>query len=256
MLELEKVRVYYGRTMALRDISLKVNRGEIVTLIGANGAGKTTLLNAISGLVRIQSGNINLMNRDIKGIPVNRIAGLGVGYVPEGRQIFSTMSVLDNLVLGSYNRCSGKWQYLLGPISRFLTQDSIEESFSKVFALFPVLEGRKKQKAGSLSGGEQQMLAIGRALMSSPEVMLLDEPSIGLAPALVREIFSLFKKLRDSGLTILLVEQDASAALKIADRGYVLEMGRIVIEGSADDLVRNERVRQAYLGKTRGEAAP
>ena len=250
MLRVEKASVAYGRVMALRDITLVVNDGEIVTLIGANGAGKTTLLNAISGVVHVKSGSIWLDDYQLSKIPSHRLVRLGIGYVPEGRQIFGAMSVKDNLTLGSYAESTRNPFSALGYVGWFMRRPSIQANLETVFRLFPILKERQNQQAGSLSGGEQQMLAIGRALMSSPRMLLLDEPSLGLAPNLVKEILKLLVRLRDEGLTILLVEQDATAALKIADRGYVMERGRITIEGSARELLGDDRVRQAYLGKT------
>ena len=249
MLRIEKASAAYGRATSLREVSLVVNDGEIVTLIGANGAGKTTLLNAISGVVPLKSGGIWLDDRKISGLPSHKTVRLGIGYVPEGRQIFGAMSVRDNLTLGSYSLCAQNPLSTLGYIGWFLRRPSIQSNLEMVFRLFPILRERHNQQAGSLSGGEQQMLAIGRALMSSPRMLLLDEPSLGLAPTLVREILKLLTRLRDEGLTILLVEQDATAALKIADRGYVMERGRITIEGTAKELMGDDRVRQAYLGK-------
>ena len=250
MLRVEKASVAYGRVMALRDITLVVNDGEIVTLIGANGAGKTTLLNAISGVVHVKSGSIWLDDYQLSKIPSHRSVRLGIGYVPEGRQIFGAMSVKDNLTLGSYAESTRNPFSTLGYVGWFMRRPSVQANLETVFRLFPILKERQNQQAGSLSGGEQQMLAIGRALMSSPRMLLLDEPSLGLAPNLVKEILKLLVRLRDEGLTILLVEQDANAALKIADRGYVMERGRITIEGSARELLGDDRVRQAYLGKT------
>jgi branched-chain amino acid transport system ATP-binding protein len=250
MLRVEKASVAYGRVMALRDITLVVNDGEIVTLIGANGAGKTTLLNAISGVVHVKSGSIWLDDYQLSKIPSHRLVRLGIGYVPEGRQIFGAMSVKDNLTLGSYAESTRNPFSTLGYVGWFMRRPSVQANLETVFRLFPILKERQNQQAGSLSGGEQQMLAIGRALMSSPRMLLLDEPSLGLAPNLVKEILKLLVRLRDEGLTILLVEQDATAALKIADRGYVMERGRITIEGSARELLGDDRVRQAYLGKT------
>jgi branched-chain amino acid transport system ATP-binding protein len=250
MLRVEKASVTYGRFMALRDISLVVNDGEIVTLIGSNGAGKTTLLNAITGVVHVKSGSIWLDDYQLSKIPSHRSVRLGVGYVPEGRQTFGAMSVKDNLTLGSYAQSTRNPFSTLGYVGWFMRRPSVQANLETVFRLFPILKERHNQQAGSLSGGEQQMLAIGRALMSSPKILLLDEPSLGLAPNLVKEILKLLVRLRDEGLTILLVEQDATAALKIADRGYVMERGRITIEGSARELLGDDRVRQAYLGKT------
>jgi branched-chain amino acid transport system ATP-binding protein len=250
MLRVEKASVAYGRFMALRDISLVVNDGEIVTLIGSNGAGKTTLLNAITGVVHVKSGSIWLDKYQLSKIPSHKSVRLGIGYVPEGRQTFGAMSVKDNLTLGSYAESARNPFSALGYVGWFMRRPSIQANLETVFRLFPILKERQRQQAGSLSGGEQQMLAIGRALMSSPKILLLDEPSLGLAPNLVKEILKLLVRLRDEGLTILLVEQDATAALKIADRGYVMERGRITIEGSARELLGDDRVRQAYLGKT------
>lgn len=255
LLQVEKISVYYSRVSALREVSLVVNQGEIVTLIGANGAGKSTLLNAIAGVVSPRSGTISLKGQKIGGLPSHRMVELGMGYVPEGRQLFGPMSVLDNLILGSYLRCSSQWRHLLGPSRWFMGNDSIRANMERVFELFPILRERQRQQAGSLSGGEQQMLAIGRALMSQPEILLLDEPSTGLAPTVVREILKLLGRLRQEGLTVLVVEQDAAAALKIADRGYVMERGRVVMEGTTTELLGDEKVRHAYLGKTLAEAA-
>jgi branched-chain amino acid transport system ATP-binding protein len=249
MLKVEKVTVAYGRATALRDVSLVVNDGEIVTLIGTNGAGKTTLLNAISGSVPLKSGTIWLDDHRLSGLPSHKTVRLGLGYIPEGRQIFGAMSVMDNLTMGSYALCAQNRLSTLGYIGWFLRRSSVQSNLEMVFRLFPILRERRRQQAGSLSGGEQQMLAIGRALMSSPHMLLLDEPSLGLAPTLVKDILKLLVRLRDEGLTILLIEQDANAALKIADRGYVMERGRIAIEGTAKELLGDDRVRQAYLGK-------
>ena len=250
MLTVEKASVSYGRATALREVSLTVNQGEIVTLIGGNGAGKTTLLNAISGVVPLNSGEIRLTNHRLSGLPAHKTVALGLGYVPEGRQIFGTMSVKDNLSLGAYSQCARKRLGTMSYIGWFLRSSAFQSNMETVFRLFPILKERQTQQAGSLSGGEQQMLAIGRALMSSPRMLLLDEPSLGLAPTLVRDILKLLVTLRDEGLTILLIEQDATAALKIADRGYVIDRGRITIEGTAKELLGDDRVRQAYLGKS------
>jgi len=249
MLKVDKVTAVYGRATALREVSLVVNDGEIVTLIGANGAGKTTLLNAISGIVPVESGDIWLDEHRISGLPPHKTVKLGLGYVAEGRQIFGSMSVMDNLTLGTYSQCAQSRWSTLGYVGWFMNRPSIQSNLGTVFRLFPILKERQKQPAGSLSGGEQQMLAIGRALMSSPRMILLDEPSLGLAPNLVKEILHLLARLRGEGLTILLIEQDAAAALKVADRGYVMERGRIVVEGSSRELLGNDKVRQAYLGK-------
>ena len=249
MLRVEKASVAYGRITALREVTLAVNDGEIVTLIGANGAGKTTLLNAVSGLVPLKGGSIWLDDCRLSGLPPHKTVRLGIGYVPEGRRIFGAMSVKDNLTLGSYSQCAQNPLSSLVYTGWFLRRPSVQSNMKMVFRLFPILRERQKQKAGSLSGGEQQMLAIARALMSSPRMLLLDEPSLGLAPNLVKEILKLLARLRGEGLTILLIEQDATAALKIADRGYVMERGRITIEGTAKELLGDDRVRQAYLGK-------
>ena len=249
MLKVDEVSAAYGSVSVLREVSLVVNDGEIVTLIGANGAGKTTLLNTIAGTIPMRSGSIWLDDNRLSGLPPHKTVRLGVGYVPEGRQIFGAMSVMDNLTMGSYSLCA---RSLFGPLSFagwFLRRPAIQSNLEAVLRLFPILQERRKQQAGSLSGGEQQMLAIGRALMSSPRILLLDEPSLGLAPTLVRDILKLLVRLRDEGLTILLIEQDATAALKIADRGYVMERGRITIEGTAKELLGDDRVRQADLGK-------
>jgi len=252
MLRVDNVTVAYGLSTAVREVSLVVNNGEIVTIVGSNGAGKTSLLNAISGTVRVKSGTVWLDELRISGRPPHKTVRLGVGYVPEGRQIFGSMSVIDNLIMGSYPLYTRKWYRNLGYAPWALRDSLVKPNLEKVLKLFPRLEERSKQQAGSLSGGEQQMLAIGRALMSSPKILLLDEPSLGLAPMLVKEILSLLGKLRDEGMTVLLIEQDAVAALKIADRGYVMERGRIVLEGSAAELLSNAGVKQAYLGKARG----
>jgi len=252
MLRVDNVTVAYGLSTAVRDVSLVVNNGEIVTIVGSNGAGKTSLLNAISGNVGVKSGTVWLDDLRISGRPPHKTVRLGVGYVPEGRQIFGSMSVMDNLIMGSYPLYTRKWYRNLGYAPWALRDSLVKPNLEKVIKLFPRLKERSKQQAGSLSGGEQQMLAIGRALMSSPKILLLDEPSLGLAPMLVKEILSLLAKLRDEGMTILLIEQDAVAALKIADRGYVMERGRIVLEGSGAELLSNAGVKQAYLGKSRG----
>jgi branched-chain amino acid transport system ATP-binding protein len=252
MLRVDNVTVAYGLSTAVSEVSLMVNNGEIVTIVGSNGAGKTSLLNAISGNVRVKSGTVWLDELRISGRPPHKTVRLGVGYVPEGRQIFGSMSVMDNLIMGSYPLYTRKWYRNLGYAPWALRDSLVKPNLDKVLKLFPKLKERSKQQAGSLSGGEQQMLAIGRALMSSPKILLLDEPSLGLAPMLVKEILSLLAKLRDEGMTILLIEQDAVAALKIADRGYVMERGRIVLEGSAAELLSNAGVKQAYLGKSKG----
>lgn len=233
MLEVKNIQVAYGAIRALKGISFEVNQGEIVTLIGANGAGKSTTLKTISGLLHPQQGSILFEGKDISNLPSYEIVSLGISQVPEGRRIFPQQSVLENLELGAYQRKDKK---------------QISQDIERVFAYFSRLEERKHQTAGTLSGGEQQMLAIGRGLMSRPKLLLLDEPSMGLAPLLVREIFSIIKEINESGTTILLVEQNANMALSIAQKAYVLETGEIVLAGPAHELSENEQVRKAYLG--------
>jgi branched-chain amino acid transport system ATP-binding protein len=243
MLKVKTLHVSYGMIQALRSVSLHVRQGEIVALIGANGAGKTTLLSAISGMVRPTQGEIALEGKNITRERPERIVRAGVAQVPEGRRVFKPMTVEDNLLLGSYHRFSwGKAQ-------------EIRHEIEEVLQLFPVLRERRKQLAGTLSGGEQQMLAIGRALLARPSVLLLDEPSMGLAPLVIREILGYVARLRaERGMTILLVEQNARAALRIADRGYVLETGRVVLEASSEELLANRDVQRAYLGAEQGDA--
>ena len=247
MLSVEAVSVHYGHVQAVREASLTVSPGELVTVLGSNGAGKSSLLNAIAGLQRPSAGHIVWADTPLAGMPAHRVMRTGVGLVPEGRQILNTMTVADNLLLGNYRHQSGV-RALLGPIGAVSRSATVQERLAYVFDLFPRLQERQGQISGSLSGGEQQMLAIARALMASPQLLMLDEPSIGLAPNLVREILALLQRLRERGLTILLVEQDAHAALRIADRGYVMETGRIVAEGTAAELLRSPRMRRAYLG--------
>jgi len=237
MLKLVSVSTYYGAIQALKGISIHIQEGEIVTLIGANGAGKTTTLNTISGLLHPKNGQIFFLDKDITRFSPERIVRMGISQVPEGRQLFPTMSVMDNLLLGSYHRYGRK------------TKKQISQDIEGVFQLFPILKERIKQKAGTLSGGEQQMLAIGRALMSRPKILLLDEPSMGLAPLVIKEIFGRIKALREEGTTILLVEQNAKAALNVADRGYVMETGKIVFQETTEQLKENREVQRAYLGK-------
>ncbi len=237
LLTVEGVVAGYGRVEALHGVSLEVRPGEIVTLNGPNGAGKTTLLNAVMGFLAPRAGRIRLRERDTAGVGTEAMIRLGVGYVPERRQIFASMSVLDNLWLGAYHRCAGE------------KKGAILQDMERVFAVFPILRERRRQVAGTLSGGEQQMLALGRALMGQPRLLLLDEPSLGLAPLIVAEIMRVIAELRREGMTVLLVEQNARAALTIADRGYVLEGGRIVLEGPARDLLEDERMQRAYLGR-------
>jgi branched-chain amino acid transport system ATP-binding protein len=234
MLKLEKVHVSYGAIHAVRDVSIEVPQGEVVTIIGANGAGKSTLLKSIVGLEPVGQGRVVFDGQDITTTPAHRRTGMGVALSPEGRGVFSDQSVRDNLLLGAYSR----------------KEDTAhtEAKIERFFAMFPRLKERQDQHAGTLSGGEQQMLAIARALMSEPKLLLLDEPSLGLAPLIIRDIFNTIRALRESGLTILLVEQMANQALRVADRAYVLETGRITLEGKGCDLLNDPKVRAAYLG--------
>jgi len=233
LLAIRDLDVAYGAIQALRGVSLEVGDGEIVTLIGANGAGKTTLLRTISGLLTARRGSIRLGEAELTRLPAHRIVGLGVSQVPEGRIVFANLSVRDNLDLGAYLRRD---------------RSQVRADLERVYTLFPRLKERERQRAGTLSGGEQQMLAIGRALMSRPRVLLMDEPSLGLAPILVREIFRTIAEISKQGMTILLVEQNAHMALGVADRGYVMQTGHIVLSDSRENLLRNEEVRSAYLG--------
>ncbi|ADU95437.1 ABC transporter ATP-binding protein [Geobacillus sp. G4] len=233
MLKVDGIDVFYGNIHALKGVSLEVNKGEIVTLIGANGAGKTTLLKTISGLLRPKNGDIVYEGASIAGKAAQTIVKQGISHVPEGRRVFANMTVEENLELGAFLRKD---------------KEGIQQDFAKVFQLFPRLEERRKQLAGTLSGGEQQMLAIGRALMARPKLLLLDEPSMGLAPLLVKTIFRIIQEINESGTTILLVEQNAHMALSIAHRAYVLESGRVVLSGTASELQASEQVKQAYLG--------
>jgi len=237
MLRVESVSAFYGVIQALRNVSLHVNPGEMVALLGANGAGKTTLMKVISGLRPLGKGRLFFSGQNIAGLPAERVLRLGVGQVPEGRQVFAPLSVLDNLILGAYVRFKGE------------VKKEVYKDLDSIFEMFPVLRERQKQRAGTLSGGEQQMVAIGRTMMSRPKLLLLDEPSLGLAPLVANGIFQTIRLLRDRGTTILLVEQNAKAALKVADRGYVLETGRIILEGETEDLLNNKEVQRAYLGK-------
>jgi branched-chain amino acid transport system ATP-binding protein len=236
LLEIKNLHAYYGHVHALKGISLIVEEGEIVTLIGANGAGKTTTLRSISGLLRPREGQIVFDDQAINDVPAHQIVYRGICQAPEGRKIFSTLTVQENLNMGAYSLGSD--------------QSAIEGNRRRVFDLFPRLEERKNQIAGTLSGGEQQMLAIGRALMARPKLLMLDEPSLGLAPMLVRAIFQTIRAINDQGVTILLVEQNARAALRLASRGYVLETGRIVLSAPAQQLLGDEKVRKAYLGES------
>ncbi|MFH1639597.1 MAG: ABC transporter ATP-binding protein [Chloroflexota bacterium] len=249
ILEVKDITVRYGAITALRDVSLSVAGREIVTVIGSNGAGKSSLLNAIVGIVPVANGAILLDALKLNGLPSYRLVGMGLGYVPEGRELFGPMSVLDNLILGAYSDRHRKGWEVLANVNWFIRNQKVNQTLAYVFSLFPRLEERQKQRAESLSGGEQQMLAIGRALMSKPGLLLLDEPSLGLAPIIVREILGLLTRLRDDGMGILLVEQDAVSSLRIADRAVVLERGHIIIQGEAKDIIKDDRVRQAYLGK-------
>jgi branched-chain amino acid transport system ATP-binding protein len=231
LFELRDIEVRYGSIRALKGISLEVDEGEIVTLLGANGAGKTTTLRTSSGLVRAVAGTARFDGQDILGLAPHKFVSLGIGHVPEGRRIFPMMSVQENLEMGAYQR-----------------RDNLRDDIARIFTMFPVLEQRRKQEGGTLSGGEQQMLAIGRALMSRPRLLLLDEPSMGLAPLMVNQIFDIIREIRETGTTILIVEQNATKALQLADRGYVMETGTIVMSGDAESLLHDDGVRAAYLG--------
>lgn len=234
MLEIRDIQVYYGMIQAIKGISLDVNEGEVIALIGANGAGKTTTLHTITGLLKPKAGSIMFEGTDITKVPAHKIVSMGMAHVPEGRRVFSQLSVLQNLKLGAYTRSD---------------KNEIEESLANVYKRFPRLEERKNQMAGTLSGGEQQMLAMGRALMSKPKIILMDEPSMGLSPIFVNEIFSIIKDVSADGVTVLLVEQNAKKALSIADRAYVLETGTITLEGDAKELLNNDSIKKAYLGE-------
>lgn len=233
MLKVDNIDVYYGAIHAIKGISIEVPKGEIVTLVGSNGAGKSTTLRTISGLMKTKNGTILFEDKNIVGVPAHKIVGMGLCQVPEGRHVFANMSVMENLELGAYLRND---------------KDGIARDLEDVFKKFPRLLERKDQISGTLSGGEQQMLAMGRALMSRPRLLLLDEPSMGLAPLLVKEIFNIIKEINESGTTVLLVEQNANMALSIADKAYVLETGRIALAGTAQELASSEAVRKAYLG--------
>ncbi len=236
MLKLDNIHVYYGGIHALKGISFSVPEGKIVSLIGANGAGKSTVLKSICNLVTPQEGEIIFENQSIKGQPTHEIIKKGITLVPEGRRVFSNLTVLENLYLGAYSRRADR---------------EVEKDLQRVFELFPRLKERLKQSAGTLSGGEQQMLAVGRALMSRPRLLMMDEPSLGLAPLLVKNIFEIIKEINRQGVTILLIEQNARAALELADYAYVLETGVIVLDGPGAELIENKSVREAYLGETR-----
>ena len=232
MLEVRNINVYYGSIHAIKGISFDVDEGEIISLIGANGAGKTTILNTISGLLPSKSGQINFMGQNLLKVPAHKMVTLGLAHVPEGRHVFTRMSVRENLEMGGFS----------------VPREELNGLMEEVFRHFPRLKERENQIAGTLSGGEQQMLAMGRALMSKPRLLMLDEPSMGLSPILVDEIFAIIRQLHQQGTTILLVEQNARMALSIADRGYVLETGKIVLSAAADELLHNDMVRKAYLG--------
>ena len=234
MLEVRDLQVYYGMIHAIKGISFDVNRGEVIALIGANGAGKTTTLHTITGLLAPKSGSVLFEGKDITKVPAHKIVSMGMAHVPEGRRVFAELSVYENLKMGAYTRKDKK---------------EIEESLANVYKRFPRLEERKNQMAGTLSGGEQQMLAMGRALMSKPKIILMDEPSMGLSPIFVNEIFDIIRAVSESGTTVLLVEQNAKKALSISDRAYVLETGTITMSGKAKDLLEDEAVKKAYLGE-------
>lgn len=234
MLEVKDLAVYYGMIHAIKGVSFEVNKGEIIALIGANGAGKTTILHTITGLLSPKRGSIQFEGKELTKIPAHKIVSLGMAHVPEGRRVFAELSVYQNLKLGAYIRSDKK---------------EIEETMETVYQRFPRLRERKNQMAGTLSGGEQQMLAMGRALMSHPQIILMDEPSMGLSPILVNEIFDIIRSVNEAGTTVLLVEQNAKKALEIADRAYVLETGRIVTSGPADALMNDDSIKKAYLGE-------
>lgn len=234
MLEVKDLEVYYGVIQAIKGVSFEVNQGEVIALIGANGAGKTTILHTVTGLLSPKKGQVLFEGRDITKVPAHKIVSMGMAHVPEGRRVFAELSVYENLKMGAYTRKD---------------KGEIEESLANVYKRFPRLEERKNQMAGTLSGGEQQMLAMGRALMSKPKIILMDEPSMGLSPILVNEIFDIIQAVSESGTTVLLVEQNAKKALSIADRAYVLETGNIVLEGNAKDLLEDDSIKKAYLGE-------
>jgi branched-chain amino acid transport system ATP-binding protein len=234
MLEVKDLHVYYGVIQALKGVSFEVNQGEVIALIGANGAGKTTTLHTLTGLLPAKQGSIKFEGKDITKVPAHKIVQMGIAHVPEGRRVFAELSVYENLIMGAYTRKD---------------KNEIAESLANVYKRFPRLLERKGQRAGTLSGGEQQMLAMGRALMSKPKIIVMDEPSMGLSPIFVNEIFDIIKEVSDNGTTVLLVEQNAKKALSIADRAYVLETGRVTMDGKASDLLNNEAVQKAYLGE-------
>ncbi|MCI8558866.1 MAG: ABC transporter ATP-binding protein [Lachnospiraceae bacterium] len=234
MLEIKDVEVFYGMIQAIKGVSFQVNEGEVIALIGANGAGKTTILHSITGLIAPKKGQILFEGQDITTTPAHKIVSMGMAHVPEGRRVFAQLTVLENLKMGAFTRKD---------------KEEVEESLIRVYKRFPRLEERKNQMAGTLSGGEQQMLAMGRALMSRPRIILMDEPSMGLSPIFVNEIFDIIREVSEGGTTVLLVEQNAKKALSIADRAYVLETGRIVLDGKAEELLNDDSVKKAYLGE-------
>lgn len=234
MLEIKDLEVYYGMIQAIKGVSFDVNEGEVIALIGANGAGKTTILHTITGLINAQKGSVWFEGKDITKVPAHKIVSMGMAHVPEGRRVFANLTVLQNLKMGAYTRKN---------------KTEIEQTLDSIYKRFPRLMERQNQLAGTLSGGEQQMLAMGRALMSHPKIILMDEPSMGLSPIFVNEIFDIIKSVSASGTTVLLVEQNAKKALSIADRAYVLETGKIVLSGKASDLLNNDSIKKAYLGE-------
>ncbi len=234
MLEVKDLEVYYGVIQAIKGISFHVGQGEVIALIGANGAGKTTTLHTVTGLISPKNGHVLFEGKDITKVPAHKIVSMGMAHVPEGRRVFAELSVYENLKMGAYTRKD---------------KNEIEESLKNVYKRFPRLEERRNQMAGTLSGGEQQMLVMGRALMSKPKLILMDEPSMGLSPIMVNEIFDIIRSVSESGTTVLLVEQNAKKALSIADRAYVLETGKIVLEGKAKDLLEDDSIKKAYLGE-------
>lgn len=234
MLEIKDLEVFYGMIQAIKGVSFEVNEGEVIALIGANGAGKTTILHTITGLLDARCGSVIFDGTDITKVPAHRIVSMGMAHVPEGRRVFANLSVYQNLKMGAYTRKD---------------KQEIEDTLNMVYDRFPRLKERQNQMAGTLSGGEQQMLAMGRALMSRPRIILMDEPSMGLSPIFVNEIFDIIKEVSTSGTTVLLVEQNAKKALSISDRAYVLETGKIVLDGKADDLLNNDSIKKAYLGE-------
>lgn len=234
MLKITDLEVYYGVIQAIKGISFEVNEGEVIALIGANGAGKTTILHTVTGLIQPKKGKIEFEGTDITKVPAHKIVSMGMAHVPEGRRVFAQLSVYENLKMGAFTRSD---------------KNEIEETLKMVYKRFPRLEERKNQLAGTLSGGEQQMLAMGRALMSHPKIILMDEPSMGLSPIFVNEIFDIIKEVSAGGTTVLLVEQNAKKALSIADRAYVLEIGNIKLEGPADELMNNDAIKKVYLGE-------